>query len=132
MSPRYEPEDVGGLRAKHVAWRPTPALYCVAEQFPLDIAQRASDSSLSPRTTEDSVGPNSRILAMRKYTRWPSRGCRPSVSRAARPVSDCSGRAGAATAIDVEQSDRRSLTTADGDLLFLSHGYLGAFVHRRA
>ena len=42
------------------------------------------------------------------------------------------GRAGAATAIGVAQSDRRPMTTAGGDLLFLSHGYLGAVVWRRA
>ena len=32
----------------------------------------------------------------------------------------------------VEQSDRAPKTMAGGDLLFLSHGYLGALVRRRA
>jgi hypothetical protein len=37
-----------------------------------------------------------------------------------------------ATAVGVEQSDRSPMTTAGGDLLLLSHGYLGAVISRPA
>ena len=37
-----------------------------------------------------------------------------------------------ASAPSVVQSDRSPMTMADGDLLFLSRGYLGANVRRRA
>jgi hypothetical protein len=54
------------------------------------------------------------------------------MSKAALPFAEQSGQAGARTAIGVEQSDRSPMTMASGDLLFLSHQYLGAFVRRRA
>ena len=47
-------------------------------------------------------------------------------------LAEQSGHASAATAKGVEQSDRSPITMTGGDLLFLSHGHLGAVVRRRA
>jgi hypothetical protein len=55
---------------------------------------------LPQRTTRDSAGSDCRILAIRKYARRPG-GCRPTLSTAALPVAEQSGRAGAVTGVGV-------------------------------
>jgi hypothetical protein len=54
------------------------------------------------------------------------------MSTVALPVVDQIGHDAALVVFGVEQSDRNPMTTAGGDLLFLSDEYLGAVVRRRA
>ena len=62
---------------------------------------RSARSMLSDRTTRDSDGQDCRILAMRKYDRWP--GLPTDLSPAALPVAEQSRPAGAVTGVGVMQ-----------------------------
>jgi hypothetical protein len=72
-------------------------------QTPPALEQKSagSGSALSQGPTRDSPGPDCCILAMQKCARWP--GLPTTLSTAALPVAEQSGRAGAATAIGVNR-----------------------------